>query len=100
MGFRRRNWYLEATTKEKVYFIGGPEFGELEWQKLVVYNVLYGLSSSGLCWHQQLADVLRSLSFTPCKAENNIWMRPNKGVYEYFAFYVDYLLIVAKEHLS
>jgi Reverse transcriptase (RNA-dependent DNA polymerase) len=30
------NAYLEATTKEKVYVIGGPEFGALEGHTLVV----------------------------------------------------------------
>lgn len=94
------NAYLEATTKEKVYIIGGPEFGALEGHTLVIYKALYGLRSSGLCWHQRFADVLRSLNFVPCKSENDIWMRPTSDTYEYIAVYVDDLLIAAKDPSS
>ncbi len=37
------NAYLEATTKEKVYFVAGPEFGELEDHVKIIYKALYGL---------------------------------------------------------
>jgi hypothetical protein len=62
------NAYLEATTKEKVYIVGGPEFGPLEGHSLVIDCALYGLRSSGLCWHQRFSDVLRFMGFTPSKA--------------------------------
>ena len=91
------NAYLEAKTKEKVYIIGGPEFGPLEGHTLLIDRALYGLRSSGLCWHQRFADVLQSMDFTPSKAEADIWMRENKGLYEYIAVYVDDLLIAAKD---
>ena len=39
----------------------------------------------GLRWHERFADCL----WTPCKAEPDIWMRPNGKVYEYIAVYVD-----------
>ncbi len=52
------NAYLEAKTKEKVYIIAGPEFGELEGHVLVICKVLYGLYTSGLCWHERFADCL------------------------------------------
>jgi Reverse transcriptase (RNA-dependent DNA polymerase) len=91
------NAYLEAKTKEKVYIIGGPEFGELEGHTLVIYKALYGLRTSGLCWHQRFADVLRSMGFLPCKAENDIWMREVNGLYEYIAVYVDDIMIAASE---
>jgi hypothetical protein len=58
---------------------------------------LYGLSSSGLCWHQSFSGVLRSMGFTPSKAEADIWMRENDGLYEYIAVYVDDLLIAARD---
>jgi Reverse transcriptase (RNA-dependent DNA polymerase) len=93
------NSYLEATTKEKVDIIGGPEFGELEGHTLVVYKALYGLRSSDLCWHQRFADVLLSLSFTPCMIENDLCMHPKKSV-QYIAVYVGDQLIAAKEPSS
>jgi hypothetical protein len=89
------NAYLEETTKEKVYIVGGPEFGSLEGHSLVIDRDLYGLRSSGLCWHQIFLDVLRSMGFTPSKAEADICMREKEGLYEYIAFYVDDLLIAA-----
>ena len=55
------NAYLEAKTKEIVYIMGGPEFGELSVHSLVIHKALYGLRSSGLCWHQQFADVLHDM---------------------------------------
>ena len=34
------NAYLEAETKEKVYIIAGPEFGELEGHTLIIFKAL------------------------------------------------------------
>jgi Reverse transcriptase (RNA-dependent DNA polymerase) len=90
------NAYLEAKPKEKVSIVGGPEFGSLEGHTLLVDKALYGLRSSGLQWHERLADVLRSIVFTQLKAEEDIWMRKNDGLYEYIAVYVDDLLIAAR----
>ena len=41
------NAYLESYPKEKVVFIAGPEFGELQGHLLVIVKALYGLRSSG-----------------------------------------------------
>ena len=83
------NAYLEARTKELVYIVAGPEFGDREGHILVIEKALYGLRTSGLRWHERLADCLRAEGFTPCKAEPDIWMRPNGDVYEYIGVYVD-----------
>ena len=40
--------YLQARTKEKLYLIAGPEFGDLEGHTLLVYKALYGLRTSGV----------------------------------------------------
>ena len=34
------NGYLEATTKEKTYIVGGPEFEELQVHILVIHIAL------------------------------------------------------------
>jgi hypothetical protein len=91
------NAYLEANTKESVYIVGGPEFGALEGHTLIIFKALYGLRSSGLCWYQRFSDVLRAIGFNPTKAEAEIWMRENNGLYEYIAVYVDDLLIAARD---
>lgn len=94
------NAYLEAKTKEKVYIVAGPEFGDREGNILVFNKALYGLKSSGLRWHEKFADTLRSMGFVPSKAENDIWIRRVGNVYEYIATYVDDLAICSKDPQS
>ena len=38
--------YLEATTREKEYIIGGVGFGELEGHTLIIFKALYGIKKS------------------------------------------------------
>jgi Reverse transcriptase (RNA-dependent DNA polymerase) len=92
-----RNVYLEANTNEKVFIIGGPEFGPLEGHTLIIFKALYGLRSSGLCWYERFSDVLRAIAFKPTRAEADIWMRENNGLYKYIAVNVDSLLIAARD---
>ena len=92
--------YLEAYTAEKVCIIAGPEFGDLQGHVLVIVKALYGLKSSGARWHDRLADALMSEGFTSCKAEPDIWLRPNGDTYEYVAVYVDDLALALKEPLN
>jgi hypothetical protein len=75
--------YLESYTKEKVYIVAGPEFGERCGHTLIIVRALYGLKSSGLRWHERHSDVLRSMGFFPSKAEQDIWMRRVDDHYEY-----------------
>ena len=91
------NAYLEAHTKEKVCFIAGSEFGELQGHLLIIDKALYGLRTSGQRCHDKFADCLREMGFSPCKAEPDIWMRLNEEhkLYEYIAVYVDDLAIAA-----
>ena len=91
------NAYLESFTKEKVYIIAGPEFGEREGHTLIIQKALYGLKSSGLRWHERFADVLRDMGFFPSRAEPDIWMRDKGDHYEYIAVYVDDLLICSRK---
>ena len=91
------NAYLEAKTQEKVYIIAGPEFGNREGHTLIINKALYGLRSSGLRWHEKLANILSKMGFFPCKAEPDIWMRKVGNIYEYIAVYVDDLAIAAKD---
>jgi Reverse transcriptase (RNA-dependent DNA polymerase) len=65
------NAYLEALTKEKFYIIGCPEFGDLEGHTLLIFKALYGLQSSGLCWHQHFANVLRYTGFVQSNVKSD-----------------------------
>ena len=91
------NAYLESYTTEKVCFTAGGEFGDLEGHTLIIVKALYGLKSSGKCWHDKLFDVLTSMGFKPSKAEADIWMKDCGDHYEYIACYVDDLLIVSRK---
>ena len=91
------NAYLESYTKEKVYIIAGPEFGELEGHTLIISKALYGLNSSGLRWSEKLSDVLREMGFFLSKGERDIWMWDKGDHYEYIGVYVDDLIIISKD---
>ena len=88
--------YLEAETKEQVCIIAGPEFGALEGHLLIILKALYGLRSSGLCWHELLAMCLRDMGFFPCRADPDVWMRKMEDHYEYIGTYVDDLQLASK----
>jgi Reverse transcriptase (RNA-dependent DNA polymerase) len=91
------NAYLESFTKEKVYIIAGPEFGDRQGHTFVIVKALYGLKSSGLRWRERFADVLKEMGFSSSRAEPDIWMRDRGDHYEYIAVYLDDLLIASYE---
>jgi hypothetical protein len=90
------NAYLEAYTKEKVYFIAGKEFGPLAGHTMVIVKALYGLRTSGARFHERLADTLRDMGFTPSYADPDLWLRDAGDVYEYVCVYVDDLMAIMK----
>jgi hypothetical protein len=94
------NAYLEAKTSELLFIVAGPEFGDLEGHMLIIYKALYGLCSSGLCWHEHFSACLQDMGFFPCKAEPDIWMRRVDDHYEYVATYVDDLAVSSKDPKS
>ena len=89
--------YLKVFTKEKLFVKAGPEFGDQEGRILLVEKALYGLRTSGVRWHERLANRLRGMGFFPCKAEPNIWMREKADHWEYIGTYVDDLAIASKD---
>ena len=91
------NTYFEAKTKENVYIVGIPEFGELEGHTLVIFKAIYGLCSIGLRWHKRLSDTPRDMRFSLPKASDDIWMKKNDTIYEYLATYVNTISIAVKD---
>ena len=89
--------YLEALTTEKIYFKAGKEFAHfgLEDHILVLLKALYGLRSSGQCWHAHFSKTLRAEGFSPSLADPDVWMRENlkAGLWEYICVYVDNLAL-------
>ncbi|HEY9706866.1 MAG TPA: reverse transcriptase domain-containing protein, partial [Oculatellaceae cyanobacterium] len=91
------NAYLEAMTKEKLYIVAGPEFGDLEGHNLVIQKVLYGLQTSGARWAERLADSLRAQGFTSSYTDAAIWMKDKDDHWEYICVWVDDMLIISKD---
>jgi len=96
------NAYLHAPPRERVYIICGQEFGEEHvGKRALIIRALYGLKSSGAAWRSHLADVIRDeLNFTPCKADNDVWMRKatkptGEKYYEYLLIHTDDCLVVS-----
>jgi hypothetical protein len=59
---------LTATAK-KLVIVSGPEFGEMEGHILIISKALYGLWTSGLCWHDCFSECLCEMGLTPSKAK-------------------------------
>jgi hypothetical protein len=89
-----QNAYINAETKEKVWFRGGKEMGSNQGKVIVIVRALYGLKSSGARWREHMAQTLRNASFVSCKADPDLWLRPavkddGTKIYEYVLCYVD-----------
>jgi hypothetical protein len=94
------NAYLTAPTTEKVWTLLGPEWGSDAGKKAIIVRALYGLKSSGAAYRNHFASYLRSLGFTSCLADPDVWLRRAKRdngdlFYEYLLVYTDDLLAIA-----
>jgi hypothetical protein len=70
------NAYLQASTRERVYTVMGPEFGEFQGRKALIVRALYGLKSSGAAWYEHFSNTLHDMSFKPSYTDPDFWMRP------------------------
>ena len=97
-----QNAYLNAYTKEKIYFRAGNEWKYNKGRDIIISRALYGLNSSGLMWRNHLADVIgNKLNFRPSLADPDLWYRPMIAInctiyYAYILVYVDNILIIEK----
>ena len=91
------NAFVQADTKEKIYTIAGPEFGERQGCMVIIKKALYGLATSARQWNIRLGDTIRELGFVPTRADPDLWIkRSDDGKkYEYIATYVDDIIVVA-----
>ena len=98
-----QNAYLNAPTKEKVYFLAGLEFGlQNKDRPVYVVKALYGLKSSGARWRDHMAATIRDMGFRPCLADPDVWMKegvkPNGDTYwQYILCYVDDVLVLSHD---
>jgi hypothetical protein len=68
------NAYLQATTKEKIYAMAGPEFRELQGRTMIIVRALYGLKYSGAAWHEHFANTLYDMNFKPSYTDPDVWI--------------------------
>eukprot|EP00978_Attheya_sp_CCMP212_P015199 scaffold39151_cov46-Attheya_sp.AAC.1 len=87
------NAFLYGKTREKVYVIAGPEFGDDAGKRMIIDKGLYGLRTSGARFHEHLSAKLRTLGFVPSKADDDLGIRAQADHYEFIATYVDDLLV-------
>ena len=84
-----KNAYLTSYTSEKIVFTAGPEFGEQAGHTMMIVKALYGLRTSGKCFHESFSRALTALDFKPSLADPDVWMRDIGDRYEYIVRYVD-----------
>ena len=94
------NAYLESYTQEKVYFIGGPEFGNHAGTTFIIEKALYGLRLSGLRFHEHLSNILQGFDFTQSHVDPDVWMRDAGDAWEYIVVYVDDIIVAMKDPKS
>jgi hypothetical protein len=97
-----QNAFLEAPTKEKIFFYSGDEWKADKDRVVVVVRALYGLKSSALQFRNHLADTLgNKLGFKSSLADPDLWYKAatdpsGNKYYSYILVYVDDLLIIDK----
>lgn len=95
-----QNAYLNAPTKERVWFTAGEEWGEHAGKPVLVVRALYGLKGSGQAWRSFLADTLKNvLGFTSSLADPDVWYKANTKAdgtkyYTYLLIYVDDVICI------
>lgn len=99
------NAYLNAPCREKVWIVAGPEFGTDEGSVMKVVRAWYGLKSSGAAWHAMLSQTMHDLGYQRCKADYDVWLRPNRKqdgfeYYEYVLIFVDDILAISHEPME
>ena len=97
-----QNAYLTADCREKIWTIGGPEFGSEAGTAFLVKKALYGLKSAGAAFRSLLADTLMDMGYRPTKADPDVWLRPatKPNGFEYFEMvlcYVDDILSISHD---
>ena len=72
-----QNAFLEAPTKEKIFFYVGDEWKSDKGKVIIIVRALYGLKSSSLQFCNCLAEVLGNrLGFKSFLADPDLWYKP------------------------
>ncbi len=91
------NAYLTAPVGEKIYCRLGPKFGANAGRKAIIVRALYGLKSAGASFRNHLADCMRHLGWQSCKADQDVWLKPEVRIgnrYQYYAYCLLYVCLL------
>ena len=98
------NAYLNAETRERLWFRAGKEWGSRANCEVIIVRALYGLKSSGAEWKKTFANYIKeTLGYSPCiGADDNVYLRLEKTehgeeYYSYLVVYVDDVLSIHKD---
>jgi len=69
------NAYLNATCREKLWTVAGPEFGSDKGSVMIIARALYGLKSSGAAWRSTLAETMRAVKYHPTQADPDVYIK-------------------------
>ena len=65
----------------------GAEFGADAGKKAFLVCTLYGLKSAGGSFGHHPADCMRTLGYSSCKADSDLWYKPITSLYDWFVYY-------------
>ena len=65
------NAFISAKSTEKIWSRAGQEFGEKCGSIVTMEKALYGMKTAPHAFHELLADSLRSIGFTPSRADQD-----------------------------
>jgi hypothetical protein len=73
------NAYLNATCREKIWFVAGAECSpDLHGCVCKLVRALYGLKLSGAAWMAMFAEsIVNIMDFKPTRADADVYMRKN-----------------------
>ena len=99
------NAYVTAPCSKNIWTVLGKEFGTYQVNKAIILRALYGIKSSGAAFHAHLTDCMRSMGYTPCRGDNDLWMKPeiDPDGHEYHSYilkYVDDVLLVHPDSMT
>jgi len=96
------NAYLNATCREKLWTIAGPEFGSDKGSVMIIARALYGLKSSEAAWRSTLAQSMEMMRYRPTQADPDVWVKraskeDGSPYYKMMLIYVDDVLHIAED---
>jgi hypothetical protein len=72
----------------------------LHGKNLIIDRSLYGLKTSAARFHEHLSESLLRLGFKKTKLDPDLWMVDKSSHYEYYATYVNGILIWSKDLMA